>query len=507
MFGSFGIFLFALLYTLVIGVFHLPQGIGASIVALLALNSLAASFRTGDDRRLPQALLLLTALCAIALGNVTNALTLTIGYHIVCAALLWLAAGHAAGGVVPTTLPEFLKAWALLLGKWRLGIHSAHGIPRTKLHINPMYFRGFLGALPVLIVFHVLLGRVNAEYASAMQEVQLAALSPKFWARALHTLGLYYLCATFLAVRINPGEFKAAPCLGSGAVTFALLSGATLLLLFDFFQLKLLGQRPLGWPFKEFSLYVQRGFWELIMVSLIGYGWWHFAARRGADLSTRVTKRLALCLFALLLLLLSGFALHKVVGLQLVYGLKDSRLFATAAVVLLGCTFLGSALRPQKSLFTGQLTGLLLVAGLAATLNIDSLVTRTHTVRVPNGEVMTKDYSYLLTNSYDNFLDWGEVMLQLLKEGAEPPKGYYWGDYLPLCIEDSRGIKRNLLKEHHQKLLAQVVEGRASTQGMLRLTLREENAVSWLRANQGLVEDVLKVVEQGCVPWGSSGSY
>jgi len=73
MFGSFGIFLFALLYTLVIGVFYLPQGIGASIVALLALNSLAASFRTGDDRRLPQALLLLTALCAIALGNARGA--------------------------------------------------------------------------------------------------------------------------------------------------------------------------------------------------------------------------------------------------------------------------------------------------------------------------------------------------------------------------------------------------------------------------------------------------
>ncbi len=499
--------IFCIFYSCFIGVFTLPQGFGAALVALIALCAVTPTSYHTPQNRVAHGASLLAALTIVALADTTNHLTRAVGYQIVSVVILWLALGRAASGTLPVTLAEVLRAWLLFLKGWAHGLRHAQGFPRMNVGIDPMYMRGTAGAIPVLVVLHLLLGRVNEEYASFMRETLELVLSPVFWVRALHSLFLFYAVVTFRAVQLEPEAFKNKGSPVSQAVTVSLLTGATLLLVFDFFQVRLIGRNPLSLPFKDFSLYVQRGFWELLCVSVVGYGWWSYALHRGAELGATLSKNRILRLFAVLLLLLAGFALHKIIGLQFLYGLKDTRLYASAATLLLAFTFLGGALAPMRPLFTAQVYGLLLSALTLSAINADSFVTRVYPIRVPGAESMAKDYSYLLTNSYDNYREWGELMLEMQREGAQPPQGYYWGDYRPLCITQAGGAKRNLLKEHHQKLLSRVISDQESFSGLLRGTFRERGAVKWLRANQGLVEDALKVAEESCVPWGPSSSY
>ena len=84
--------------------------------------------------------------------------------------------------------------------------------------------------------------------------------------------------------------------------------------------------------FKDRSLYVQSGFWELLVVAGMGYALWAMCKIAGCDLSPRVKLRSLLACFAAELLLIGIFSLHKIGTLQWVFGLKDSRLLATMVV-------------------------------------------------------------------------------------------------------------------------------------------------------------------------------
>ena len=161
----------------------------------------------------------------------------------------------------------------------------------------------------------------------------------------------------------------------------------------------------------------------------------------------------------------------------------------------------------------------------AAYGNLDLFVTTVHPIRYQVDRRFHKDYAYLLTNSYDNYSEWGELMLELLERGEiETPANYYWGNYKPLCesheistiasyrerIKDrsSYGSYKssyaepktlvNYLKAHHQYLLDKYKDKRPGLKQAMRANYREKEALRWLQANQTLIGDFYQLVETHC---------
>jgi len=283
---------------------------------------------------------------------------------------------------------------------------------------------------------------------------------------------------------------------------YTLTPTVLLFLVFSIFQTPLVFSSVASMTFADLSVYTQRGFWQLVFVALLGYGVWLWVRKRGMDVSGLFSVRNLLLVFTAELLLVSMFTVHKVVVQQWIFGLKDSRVIATLGVLLACATFiLCIPVLYEKIqegvLFRMQVFLLLAFAALVSVINLERVMTVVYPINYVVEGKRYDDYSYLLTNSYDNYSEWGDILLEGLGEGVAVPPNYYWGRYHPLC-EERYGFKQNYLRKHFDRLLVRYKRNFRSLKDHLRVNFREEGVFRWLEANETLVGDFYELIENNC---------
>ena len=278
-----------------------------------------------------------------------------------------------------------------------------------------------------------------------------------------------------------------------------------LLGIFCIFQIQSFWVKYANFTYKQLSLYTQKGFWQLLVVSLLAGSLWLFTARQAqqtAELPQRV--RWILGILAAELLLLSVFSHHKLLLQQYFFGLRDRRVIATFGVSLLSLTFVLFGLEVlakcrRELTFKLQYSALFTGVLIFSFGNLEATMQRVFPIRFEYGGTMYKDYSYLLTNSLDNVEMWPELMCEAMKTGIPIPVDYYWhdatGGYSSLCEATERSFKTSnlrLLSKYsdmdHSRSLSQVAT----------LNITEYKAILLIQKERALFEAFYSFVDAEC---------
>lgn len=204
----------------------------------------------------------------------------------------------------------------------------------------------------------------------------------------------------------------------------------------------------------------------------------HFVSR--GDRWHAVPRPLWFAFFVALL-----YAAYELVSLQCRYGVKDTRLIASVVVfgALAACS--ACALRTPALTVRLPVTVLFAVTILADLLNLDDTISKWCPPRVVIDGVDYKDYAYLLTNSYDNYRQWGSLMLEMMDQRQRAA--------LPLRPPHCSGEFVNKFTDHLAR-----VQQLANSGGFLAVNLRHRSAARWAGVNAGLISDFDHYLRQGC---------
>ncbi len=341
---------------------------------------------------------------------------------------------------------------------------------------------GLLIAIPLLVIFHLLFIKINADYAQFMLFINKAIVwiyhaikyifNIEVIVKLIRALVMAYIFNTFLQVeRTKQVDEEMIAHWPAVIFKIVLASVSALFLVFSVFQSKLLLLDVFHLGFQEISQYVQHGFMELLGVTLVGYLLSVFVLHHTQmnETGQRVSTRALLAFFCAELAIVTVFMFHKLYALQAVFGLKDQRILATGAILLIFLTFIWLFLRiigklSAPQIFRRQIMCLAGLMFLLNVINVDAFVSRYHSIRYGVEGGQQKDYSYLLGNSYDNVPEWIALMDEAQEVGiAAPSESYYWGSYRasrvdffgqkynPIC-ESAIDAPVSYLQEHYEGL-------------------------------------------------------
>lgn len=494
-------------YTFFIGFCSLPRGVGATITILVLISFLYRHMQRNAIplTHLDRLNLLTGAALGIGLGFTSNVLVVTLSGF----ALFFIISMFAVAIFTRTPVPASLEAYAA-------GVSKVCGQAIRQLVLSAtMWSPGFqldrqlLSGLLIAIIpvggFHLLFSQVNREYAAFIEAAFEYLFNLEFLQFLAKALVQSYLFSCIASVRVTMEPAGTSERLRKW--TYVLIPCIVCFALFTPFQAKLLFQKVATLNFQALSLYTQRGFWELVTVSALGLIVWMICRARGLDINSYFRTSRLLKIFCAELIIVAIFTAHKIVTLQYVFGLKDTRVFATGVVAMIFCTFLLCYTRGHLSsigttLFRTQSAVALILLAVASLINLETVITRTFPIRYHVNGDWQPDYSYLLTNSYDNYSEWGNLMRTAGGEGIKTPSNYYWGDYRPLCprYTTRQGETRTYdsLALFHSRLIADVDTRMQTLQGRLSLQYNEFRAYQWLMANPGIREEMRHTVNSSC---------
>jgi hypothetical protein len=313
---------------------------------------------------------------------------------------------------------------------------------------------GLAIAVPLLAVFHGLFAQANAEYAWFVSEAFRKLWEALVWIWELDLVEILIktlLGGALFTWLLSPRLDQAQPAMSPlQRQIFIILEEVVLALvalfgLFSYFQGKLVFLDFGSLSFKELSTYVIHGFWELVAAALLGYivsvvALNYLKKAELISLTVAATKRLKwwLTIFTTELLMVIGFTLHKLYVHQLWFGLKDQRILATGAVLLILLTFGLFLLKlwrgwSDERVFSIQLWSLLAMILVFNVVNLDLFISRHHPISYYVDGQKYKDYSYLLGNSFDNYEVWPELAGEALAQQPPQPTEYYYGWYPSFC--------------------------------------------------------------------------
>ncbi len=502
-------------YILFVGT-DLGIGVGTAAFCLLLILGTGAVLRQHAIVRgwLAGAEIILITLLALVPAFATNALVLNVCGWSLAGWLLVRGVQASVDQDLPRTpgvffaaLPQFLRALVL-----RYVEVLRDALRSLSRFLGEDVLRGVALAIFPLIIFHLLFSRVNEDYAAFMSVVIKEIFDPETWRIFIQSLLSGAFFYTFFTSRTSAERVTALLQIERRrALAVMLVPVLVLFGLFALFQLNALIAASGLTVFKALSLYVQRGFWELISAASLGGALWLYVRYGGTDLSTKTSLRALLGVFLLTLLACVVFTLHKLGLLQALYGLKDQRIFATAAALLIGGALVlgGFVLRErlsyERAWRVGTFAYLITVVALGY-LNIDLLVTRLHPIHFYVKGESVKDYSYLLGNSVDNLSAWEELMLEGMQRGIPVAEGYYWGNYEPLCRrERETGVARVYLRRQHARLMAAYSASTDHLRDYGRFNLREYAAYHWLLSHAELTKRFFAFVEANCTQGRGDG--
>jgi hypothetical protein len=499
------------LYTFGVGVLTAPHGLGACVFSLLLLVFLVREVRRAGCPLSPAAQLAvaLASFIAVTFVFTSNVLFLNLGALCVGLVLSLLLLAQSTGKFFPASAHEYFLSMCALAAAC-LKTKVSWPSPKYFVRLGSRdFWCGMALALLPLGVFHVLFAQVNLEYRQFMDWLW-SLLDIELIKLLCYAIFQSFLLHSLLSARISQPYLRSV-LERSKSWSFALLPILALFFTFSLFQGKYLGLNLQILDFKQLSLYTQHGFWELLAAAGVGHMIWLVVRSRGENLSGRFTVSGLLLVFTLELLAISVFTFHKVVALQWIFGLKDTRLAATLAAAIITLNFLACLMiligkLAKERLFSLQALLLLAAVSIMAAPGLDNLLTRAHPISYAVAGRWYKDYSYLLSNSLDNQESWGELILEAMEIEPPAPEDYYWGDYNPLCRIESRysyssepaGNPRSFVREFHQSLIDRMKLPAGGLKGLFNYHYREKAAHAWLRVNQGLLEDFYRFVQENC---------
>lgn len=357
-----------------------------------------------------------------------------------------LTATNYAVSLIKYGIFTFYKGITDILYLRPLKLFNRNGVPSYKPNRETVI--GVCLAFPILLVFHGLFASINSEYAAFMTNLWNAVwrlirfiINIDFIWWMIKTLISSFVFFTLFTVReeeVIKDHQSHAPLLKKFIIV--LVSTIVLFFVFTFFQTKFLFMDFRGLAFKTLSLYTQNGFWELVIVSILGYSLSMVILNltHNHEKEASLLKKL-LTVFTTELVIITLFSYHKLFWLQYLFGLKDQRILATSGVALITLTCILFFFRiwdllSARQIFIVQAISFLSITLVLNTINLDLLVTRTYPISYYVYGKKYKDFSYLLGNSYDNNDEWLNLIREAKNlESLPPPENYYWGWYRSLC--------------------------------------------------------------------------
>ncbi len=275
-------------FTVFVGFFECHSGIGMALFSLVLLaiftRRLSASGAWNGARDMVD--LGAATVLAILAATMTNTLVLVVGGGALALHLYLLLLRSVAPGIPlslrtikPLTI-EFMIAFLKRIGEV---FHRATRL--QSYHISRRVSLGILGSIVPLLIFHILFAMVNQSYKENIQTILffILDLNAFLWMGeiAVQSLVLHALVTIQLPIE----RFSFVERERDVAVTISLLPIVLLFGIFSLFQMSAVAHAMSIQTFQELSLYVQRGFWELLVVGCLGYRFWFLVHRRGSDLS------------------------------------------------------------------------------------------------------------------------------------------------------------------------------------------------------------------------------
>ncbi|WP_342378294.1 DUF4173 domain-containing protein [Myxococcus stipitatus] len=283
--------------------------------------------------------------------------------------------------------------------------------PRKRLPLLVPVLRGLLFALPVLMVFGMLLGGADVAFAAALERVFDVDLGD-FVAESLRRVLGWLLCAVAAAGLLGhalrrrssgeAGDAEEAPSerwLGFTEALVLILAVNALFLAFASFQVQYLfiGGASSPAPGYSYSEYARRGFFELLAVTVMTLGLVMGLARwaRRESPVARLLFQVGTSVMVALTLVIVVSAMKRLVMYEDVFGYTRLRIFSHVFMVLLGVvlTWRGVTLwwRPERFAMGAHVAALVAVMGVNV-INPDALIVRYSQVessQVPKGWVDT----------------------------------------------------------------------------------------------------------------------
>ena len=441
----------------------IPFGIYLTVFGLLILLLLLV-IRIGTHQpldRLEKVQFYLLAATMIAACWISNGLILFLIYLTLCCALLYNLA--IISGVPKTTFSELrLCSFALasigralrdLCDPITWSYLTPKNSPAWLRQPTPQTLKSVIILLLVLAVFHLLLATVNSDYAYFISNlfdtliyIVEQVISWEFIAELIWWL---ILSALMFSILNPPGHRPGGgPSEEQQKLKGDLIIGgsATLLAIFSWFQTNTALIESVAKSFGQFSRYTQAGFWELLTVAALGYILLRFLLWARPEQPKKPEQpmqdrnwRILVLIFLGELSLLTIFSAHKLLLLQSYFGLKDQRILASVALVLILLTTLGTIWKVLNhkvtiSLLPLQSAALVFSVTILTVGNFELFATRTHPISYTIDGKSYPDLAYLLNNSNDNWRAWLDLVNKANSQGTIPyPSDYYWGDYQPIC--------------------------------------------------------------------------
>ncbi len=374
-------------------------------------------------------------------------------------------------------------------------------------HLKPSKTDGLalLVSAPFLILFHYLFSRVNTSYAEFITLILSTVFSIDVFLYTFQVLVQFALLqALFSSDTLPIAPPHEVSLQRYKPVSMALLPLCAMFALFSLFQSTAIAQLEFSSEFQALSHYVQRGFWELVWIGMIGSICWLAVFLRGDNVSQWLTTSRITGAFAALCVIVGVFTVHKVGLLQLLFGYKDHRIYATALTcnlifLLTGACVISFRSTSFKRVFMMCRLFLLTTATTLAIINVDLICSSVNPIRFRINGTEKKDYSYLLGNSFDNTQAWESLMREVVSEGVQIPEGYYWGSYRPLCLYYPSTQRVDLvIKAHFDSLIEKYSTPTKTVWDFIDFNFAEYRAYTWLLSHSQLVENFYERARNDC---------
>ncbi|MCP3163522.1 DUF4153 domain-containing protein [Myxococcus qinghaiensis] len=395
-----------------------PLMVLAQVAVLVGLGG-----REGWQRARPNAWLLAPLLAVSGFVAVRDSPWLT-ALNVLTAGTLLLLVTHFWGAgrvqrlglwgyprvVLGTALRGMLHPPALVRDSVDLSVAKRH----APLILS--FARGLLLALPVLAVFALLLSSADAAFASAMQRVWAVDVGVLLGAWVARAVGVAFSAAVAASVLGHAlrrrrgreaGEAEVAPAspwLGLTEALTLILAVDALFLAFAGFQVAYLfiGDASSPAPGYSYATYARRGFFELMVVSMLTLGMVMALARwtcRESPLARTVFQVGASLMVALTLVIVAS-AVKRMTLYEEAFGYTRLRVFTHVFMFALGgvLAWRGVTLwwRPERfavGAFVAALGAVLAVN----VINPDALIVRLNIARVAEVPHVDDDYLYSLS--------------------------------------------------------------------------------------------------------------
>lgn len=515
--------LFGLLAALSIEGLNFPQGVGAATLSIIALLSLCHALRKTKGTDAPPLWLypvtVFTLIISASLAVNSNTLTISVSWLAIFhgVSLLWLTLADVelCGFTYPIALGRQIRVLVkdmFNFSRFRSLFSPLFRAPNISQEIR----NGIVIAIPIVTVFHFFFVSINKEYSAFVDNIFFHLLS---FLQFLIDLGVVTTLLTFILYALtlfnllNPTKTSLKQptirIIRYEIITIVTGSLVLLFLIFSFFQGKIIFSDLAALCFEELSLYVESGFWELLAVGLLGY-FLLTTFIRSSNASKKEEYRFAPLLFKLFatqLLLIAIFGYHKLHYYQSNFGLKDQRILATLATVLVAASFVLLILSLFKKISAHGMFGVqsflfTMLLAILAVSNVDSFLTKTNPISFYHNGKRYKDYSYLLTNSYDNGKYWLPLMKEVISEENPEPIHYYRGKFVSLCGRNQTIRESHFLpiKKHILSLLNKysAQENRYDIRKLAQFRLNEYRTYLEVEGNLPEINQFLAFLESNC---------